>query len=584
MSLSEKKTILIGVAWPYANNHLHIGHIAGVYLPADIFARYQRLRKQKVLMVSGSDTHGTPVTITAREQKESPLKVVEKYHESFLKTFQKLGISFDWFTHTHTELHWETAQDVFCQLLKKNYIFKDTCRQLYDSQAKQFLADRHVEGTCPFCSFKTARGDQCDRCGKSYDAIELKEPRSKLTGHSHLEIRMTEHFFLNLPKLSKNLDKWLSQEKDHWRSHVVRFSRSLLDFELKSRAISRDIDWGIPLPLEEYQDKVLYVWFEAVIGYLSAGKEWAKQQSESDIWKDWWDNSDTSVCTYYFMGKDNIVFHTVIWPSMLLGLGNLALPYHVVASEYLNVCGKKLSKSRGSMIAMNDVLQSFETDIWRYALTAMAPENSDTNFTWEDFIHKVNGELIAHWGNLVHRVFTLTFRHFSGAIPKPEGFTTKDEELFQVLREGFVQASEYYDQVKLKFACELLRHLSQKVNQYLNDSAPWTQIKVDRKRAATVLYVALQAIDWLKTLWSPILCHSCERLHRMFGYSDSLFGELGTKLLEDKMGIHRVLYYKSPEYSSEIWVLKILPVAQKLQEPKALFKKLDPKDIDDTLE
>ena len=578
--MTSPKKILVGVAWPYANGEKHIGQIAGAYLPPDIFARYQRMRGNDVLMVSGSDMHGTPVTLKAEAEGSTPLEIANKYHEMFVDGCVDMGLAFDLYSHTDTQNHWDVTQDMFLTHLATGYIYKDTQQQLYDPQAGRFLADRYVEGTCPFCGYEDARGDQCDNCGRLYDALELRNPRSKLTGNTELEVRETEHFFLDMGKMNDPLLEWISKGKEHWRPNVLNFTRGQLELhELRGRPITRDIDWGITIPLEGYDGKRIYVWYDAVIGYLSAAIEWAKVHDKPEAWREWWDaDVNAGALIYNFIGKDNIPFHTIIWPGMLMGYSagetHLNLPYDVPANEYLNLGGEQFSTSRGRVIGFNSVLKEFDADAWRYVLTALAPETSDVEFTWQDFMDRVNNELVANWGNLVNRVLGFAYKRFDMRIPVPGELNEVDRSLLDEIRAGFESVGELYDAVKLKAALYEARRLSQRVNQYLNEKAPWQAIKEDPAAAATTVYVALQAIDWLKLIWAPILPHSSERLHTMLGYDSALFGRMFTERIADARGDHLTLQYDHGDAAGR-WEIGELPANQPLREPAPLFTKLD---------
>ncbi len=574
------KKILVGVAWPYANGEKHIGQIAGAYMPPDIFARYQRMLGNDVLMVSGSDTHGTPVTLKADAEGISPAAVADKYHEMFVAGCVALGLTFDLYTHTDTQNHWDVTQEMFLRHMQTGYIYKDVQQQLYDPQARRFLADRYVEGTCPFCGSPDARGDQCDNCGRIYDALELKNPRSKITGNTALEVRETEHFFLDMGKMNEPLLAWIKEGKEHWRPNVINFTRGQLELkELRGRPITRDIDWGIDIPLDGFPGKRIYVWYEAVIGYLSAAIEWAKLTETPDAWRAWWDagvNPDALI--YNFIGKDNIPFHTIIWPGMLIGYNagenRLNLPYDVPANEYWNLGGDKFSTSRGRVIGFNSVLREFQPEAWRYVLTAMAPETADVDFTWQEFMERVNNELVANWGNLVNRVLGFAYKRFDGRIPTPGSLDDFDRALLDDVRAGFASVGELYADVKLKAALTECRRLSQRVNQYLNEKAPWQAVKTDPEGAATSLFVALQAIDWLKLLWAPILPFSSEAVHRMLGYTQPLFGRQYTERVDDARGSHLTLRYDHTGATGR-WEPGELPPGQHMTEPSALFVKLD---------
>ncbi len=596
----QGRKILVCVAWPYANGEKHIGQIAGAYLPPDIFARYQRMAGNDVLMVSGSDTHGTPITLQAEREGLDAAEVVDKYHELFVEGCMAMGLTFDLYTHTDTQNHWDVTQQVFRRHMANEYIYKEVQKQWYDPEAGRFLADRYVEGSCPYCGFAEARGDQCDNCGRLYDALELTNTRSKLSGSTALEVRETEHFFLDLGALNEPLLEWIGSGKEHWRNNVLNFTQGQLNLkELRGRAITRDIDWGVAIPVEGYESKCIYVWYDAVQGYLSAAIEWAALSGGQ--WRDWWDRDlSPDARHYYFIGKDNIPFHTQIWPGMIMayndgagadnesanisGLSETAdpmkkarlhLPYDVPANEYLNFGGAQFSTSRGNVIGFNTVLEEFQADAWRYTLTAMAPESADTEFTWPDFIELVNNELVANWGNLVNRAAGFAFRRFDGAVPHPGEMDATDGALLEEIRGGFDSVGALYEAVRLKAALQEARRLSQRVNQYLNEKEPWRTVQTDPQTAATTVYVTLQAIDWLKLLWAPILPHSSERLHQYLGYTESLFGQLDTTAVEDDRGSHLVLRYEHGR-ASGVWQAQTLAAGQLLRKPAPLFAKLDP--------
>ncbi|MBI1297126.1 methionine--tRNA ligase [bacterium] len=579
------RKILVGVAWPYVNGEKHIGQIAGAYLPPDIFARFQRMMGNDVLMVSGSDTHGTPITLQAEKEGISPAEVIEKYHHLFVDGCLAMGLTFDLYSHTDTQNHWDVTQKLFLRHLENGYIYKDTQKQWFDAQANRFLADRYVEGTCPFCGYEDARGDQCDNCGRIYDALELKNPRSKITGNTDLEVRETEHFFLDLGKLNEPLLKWVETGKTHWRPNVLNFTKGQLGLnELRGRPITRDIDWGVTIPLPGFEGKRIYVWYDAVIGYLSAAVEWGLLNN-TDTWRAWWDRDvNPDALIYNFIGKDNIPFHTVIWPGMLMAYNDgeggerFNLPYDVPANEYLNFRGMQFSTSRGNVIGFNTVLREFQADAWRYVLTAVAPENADTDFTWADFVERVNSELVANWGNLANRMLGFAYKRFEGVVPAPGELDQADRDLLDEIRAGFDSVGALYGAVKLKAALQEVRRLSQRVNQYLNDKAPWQSIKTDPDAAATSVYVSLQAIDWLKVMWSPILPHSSEALHSYLGYSEPIFGRQYTEEVADARGTHRVLRYDHSAATVH-WEAGTLTPGQTLKEPQPLFIKLDPAQI-----
>ncbi len=576
--------ILVCVAWPYSNGDMHIGHIAGAYLPSDIFARYHRLRGNDVLMVSGSDTHGTPITVRAEEEGISPRAVVDRYHPRNIEMMRRLGISFDLFTETDTENHWAVTQEIFLRHIDNKVVYLAKMDQLYCLDCEKWLADRYVEGTCPNCGAEGARGDQCDSCGKIYDATALLDPRCKICGGTNLEIRQAEHFFLDLGALNEPLLAWINDgHKDHWRANVLNATRSRLESgELRGRPITRDIQWGVTIPLPGYEGKRIYVWYDAVIGYLSASKEWAQITGAADAWRDWW--YDPHARIYHFIGKDNIEFHTIIWPGILIGYDRkLNLPYDVPANEYLNVEGRKLSKSRRWMIEMADALERYDPDPWRYALTASAPENQDVNFTWEEFVRRNNEELVATWGNLANRVLGFAYKRFDGKVPEPGPLDEIDRALLAQMAPAFERVTALLDAVKLKQALAEAMTLAHEANRYLNQKEPWQQIKTDPAAAATSIYVALQVIDTLKTLFAPFLPYTCQQLHRYLGYEGDLFGSLHISTLEETERKHDALRYDGRGAAGR-WALSTLPPGQPLQEPRALFIKLEPSIVDAEVE
>ncbi len=576
--MAEK--ILVCTAWPYANGDLHIGHLAGSYLPPDIFARYHRLIGNEVLMVSGSDSHGTPITVRADAEGVGPREIFERFHARFLDTFQQIGISYDLFTHTDTENHHRIAQDIFLACQNNGYLYKEVQRVLYSETERRFLPDRFVEGICPNCGYDGARGDQCDNCGKLLDATELINPRSKTDGSTPV-IRETEHFFLDLPKLADRIEAYLNDSKDHWRANVINFSRSYLKEGLKGRPITRDIEWGIPIPLTGYDEKRLYVWFEAVMGYFTASVEWAHNIDQSEKWKAWW--YDQAAKTYYFMGKDNIPFHTIIWPGELMAVERLYeddpsltlnLPYDVPANEYLNMESKKLSTSRNWAIWAPDLLERYDPDPVRYHLTAIAPETRDTDFTWQGFVRRNNDELVATWGNLVNRMLSFAYKHFNGRIPKPGDLDDIDRDVLARAEDGFQSVGEQIQAVRLKAALEEAMSIARAANVYLDQKAPWFQIKEDRAAAATTVYVILRTIDNLKVLFSPFLPFTSQRLHEMLGYEGQLFGRQYTQSFTENERSHAALCYDSSQAIGR-WQPSQLPVDQELQRPSPLFRKLD---------
>ena len=538
--------ILVAVAWPYANGSIHIGQVAGAYLPADIFARYHRMKGNDVLMVSGADAHGTPVTLTAEQRGSTPEQVSQEYQTEFLRNWERLGIGFDLFTSTHTQNHTEVAQDMFLKLQENGHIYLDTMSQPYCETDRRFLADRYVEGTCPHCGSDGARGDQCDSCGRTLDPKDLIGMTCRLCGNTPI-IKETEHFFLKLSGFQQPLQEWVGKQS-HWRPNVGNFTIGYLDGGLHDRAITRDIDWGVPLPLEGYDGKRIYVWFEAVIGYLSASKEWAQRTGDPERWRDWWQGESRH---YYFMGKDNIPFHTLIWPAMLMGYGELNLPYDVPANEYLNLEGLKLSTSRNWAVWLPEYLDRYEPDPLRYVLAAGMPETSDSDFSWREYVRRNNDELVATYGNLVHRVLTIVSRNFDGRVPEPGAIDDLGSDLLDQARRRFEETGANIGQCRFRLALQSAIALAQSANRYLDQKAPWRELKSDRDAAATTLWVSLSVISCLKTALYPFLPFSSEKLHAMLGLGGSV----------REAGWH--------------WDPDAVKAGQALGKPEPLFEKLD---------
>ncbi len=500
--LDTPRNILVAVAWPYANSPLHMGQFAGAYLPADIFARYHRMRGNRVLMVSGADSHGTPVTVRAEAEGTTPEAVFERFHATFLDTFERMGISFDLFTTTNTPNHFAVTQDMFLVLKEHGFIYEGEQTLLYDPKVDRFLPDRYVEGTCPFCGDPGARGDQCDNCGRTMDALELKNPRSRLSDATP-EPRRSTHFFLKLSAFNERLREWV-EPQTHWRAAVRNFTLGLLREGLHDRAITRDLTWGIPIPLPGFDDKRIYVWFEAVIGYLSAAKEWASIQGTPEAWRDWWEDPDAR--SYYFQGKDNVPFHTLIWPSMLMGYGGLNLPYDVPANQYVTMSGSKASSSRNWAVWMPDYTSRHDPDPLRYVLTAIMPETSDSDFTWAEYVRRNNDELVARWGNLVNRVLTLTRRHFEERVPEPPStLSPESQAMLDAVDAAFEEVGGHIEAVNLRNALGAAMAVAQHANRYLDDRAPWTAVRSDRDHAAETLFVAVNVVSGLATLLQPFL-------------------------------------------------------------------------------
>ncbi|RLF29960.1 MAG: methionine--tRNA ligase [Thermoplasmata archaeon] len=541
------KRIFIGVAWPYANGSLHLGHIAGCYLPADIFARYNRMKNRDVLMVSGSDEHGTPITITAEKEKTTPQTIVDRYNKEHTENMIQLGISFDLFTRTTTENHKKIVQKIFLELYKKGYIYEKDVDAFYCRKCSRFLPDRYIEGTCPHCSYDKARGDQCDSCGKLLDPHELINVRCKICGETPT-IQRSNHLFFALSKFETKLLKWIKGKK-HWKPSVLKFTYNWLKDGLKDRTITRDIEWGIEVPLKGFEDKRIYVWFDAVIGYLSASIEWAQKKGEADAWEKWWKNKD--VRHYYFLAKDNIPFHTLIWPAILMGYDEtLNLPYDIPANEYLCLKGEQFSKSRGVAVWIPDILQKFDADAIRYYLSINMPENRDTNWIWSDFVAKNNDELVGTYGNFVHRVITFTQKNFGCIPPKEEKLSQLDKEAIKKIEETQKKVEEAIEKCHFKKGLRTAMQLAQYGNFYFDQNQPWKLIKSDKKRCKTVLHICIKIVQALAIIMTPYLPFSSNKIWKLLGHKKTIYECSWEDALSD------------------------IKTGTTLEKPKPLFKKL----------
>jgi methionyl-tRNA synthetase len=577
--------VLVAVAWPYANSNIHVGNLTGAYLPADIFARYQRLCGRQTLMVSGSDSHGTPITVRADAEGITPLEVYQRFHDSFIDMHMKVGISYDLFTSTHTENHFQVSQNIFLALKQNGYLYKASEMQWFSPNQGRFLPDRYVEGTCYICGFTNARSDQCDKCGNLLDPTQLINPHSKIDG-STPELRETEHYYLDLAKLQDAVVSFLRERETYWRPNVLRQSLGQMLAEgLHGRPITRDLDWGIPVPLEDAKGKCLYVWFEAVIGYLSATIEWGQMHHDTEIWRNWWHNSNAR--SYYFIGKDNIPFHAIIWPAQLFGTGSafdklmnsnppepMVLPYDVPANEFMNMEGQKISGSRNWAVWVLDFLTRYDPDPLRYYLTVNMPETKDTDWDWEDFYNRNNNELVATWGNLANRVLSFAFKHWDGKVPEPGELQLMDRELLDMVEGGFKTVGAELEAVHLRAGLGEAMRLASEVNKYLDQTAPWQMVKTDKEAAGRAIYTALRAIDSLKVLLSPFLPFTSESLHALLGYDGQLFGEQRVATQTDALGEHKVLCYDGAKATGR-WESSQLKPGQALRTPKPLYRKLD---------
>jgi len=555
--------------------------LAGFGVPADVFARYHRLRGNLVLMVSGTDEHGTPIMVAADQEGRSYRETADHYSGVIREDLRDLGLTYDLFTRTTTQNHHRVVRDLFRTLCDKGFIVEQTMQVAFSASNGNTLPDRYIEGTCPYCGFESARGDQCDNCGRQLDPIDLINPRSRIDGQPPV-FRETEHLFLDLPAFADQLREWIAGQT-HWRPNVRNFSLNLVD-DLKPRPVTRDLDWGVRIPVPGYEEderKRVYVWFDAVIGYLSASIEWAVNTGDPDAWREWWQNPDSR--HYYFIGKDNVAFHTVIWPSILLGYGSggeygagrgdLVLPYDVVSSEFLTMEGKQFSTSRNVVIYVRDVLSRYHPDSLRFFLTIAGPETQDTDFTWAEFVRRNNDELVATWGNLVLRTLTNAHRNF-GDVPEPGELTAEDRELLGQVERAFDTVGAEIEAARFRAGLTEALRVAREANRYLNDEAPWALIESDRARAATILFVALRAVDSLKTLFTPFVPFSSQRLHEQLGYDGFLAGPLDFRGVDENGETHIVL---SGDYQSWVgsWEPSNLPPGRKLREPGALFEKLD---------
>jgi len=542
--LKEKpENILVCVAWPYVNGPPHLGHIAGNNLPADIFARFHRMLGNNVLMVSGSDQHGTPVTLRAKEENVSPSEIAEKFHDIWKQTFEDLDFSFDLYTKTGTENHSKVVQNIFTTLLKKKYLTEKISKQPYSEEADMFLSDRYILGDCPWCQKKT-RGDQCEGCGKNLDPGELTNLESALDG-SKLILRETKHMYLKLSDFQNDLENWIS-EKTFWKPSVKNQTIGFLKKGLIDRAITRDIDWGVDVPLEGYTEKKIYVWFEAVLGYLSASIEWAKsshnKSGNPEKWKEWWSNKDAK--HFYFQGKDNIPFHAIILPSILLGVGDLNLPYDVVANEYLNFSGKQFSKSNNWAVWVPDFLEEFDSEALRYHLTSIMPETSDSDFTWDSFYKSNNNELVATFGNFVNRIESLLRNNFDNKVPKPIDLNENDKRMIESIKGTFKVTHKYIYARQFRNALKSIMALAQDGNKYVDYNAPWKEIKTDKQRAATTLWVAINVVSNLGVLISPFLPKTSTKISQLLSQKDDLLWQFREIMPETMLNTQGPLFKK----------------------------------------
>ncbi|BCJ66272.1 methionine--tRNA ligase [Polymorphospora rubra] len=592
--------VLAAVAWPYANGPRHIGHVSGFGVPSDVFSRYMRMAGHDVLMVSGTDEHGTPIQVQADKEGVTPRELADRYNRVIVEDLHGLGLSYDLFTRTTTGNHYAVVQQIFEGLYANGYIVPKVAMGAISPSTGRTLPDRYIEGTCPICGYDGARGDQCDNCGNQLDPVDLINPRSKINGETPKFVE-TEHFFLDLPAFAQALGKWLDT-REGWRTNVLRFSKNLLD-DLQPRAITRDLEWGVPIPLDGWRDrgdKRIYVWFDAVIGYLSASIEWARRSGDPDAWRRWWaaDGEGRDAGGYYFMGKDNIVFHSVIWPALLLGysgegdkggepgeLGRLNLPTEVVSSEFLTMEGRKFSSSRQVVIYVRDFLARYDADALRYFIAVAGPESNDTDFTWAEFLRRNNDELVAGWGNLVNRSISLAAKNFGAVPPVDEaGLTPADEALLATARAGFDTVGELIGRHRQKQAIGEAMRVVAEANRYLSDQAPW-KLKGDddKPRMGTILHVALQVVSDANTLLTPFLPHSAQKVHELLGGTGVHAPMPSIVEVADLDGGPAYPVLTGDYTVGARWESVPLPAGRPLAAPKPVFRKLDPSIVDEEL-
>jgi len=555
-----KEKVLVTSALPYANGKIHLGHLSGAYLPADIYVRYKRLNGDDIVYICGSDEHGVPITITADKEKVTPKEIIDRYHETNKNAFEKFGMSFDIYSRTSLPIHHQTAQEFFKCFYDQGLLVEKKSLQFYDEKVKMFLPDRYVEGTCPRCGNEEARSDECEKCGSLYDPSVLKNPKSKITGETPI-LKETSHYFFPLGKYQKRLEEYIAEmsEKYGWKENVLQYCRGWFNDGLKDRAVTRDLDWGVKVPLDGVQNKVLYVWFEAVLGYISATKELSLQKGNPDFWKNYWQDEKTKYIA--FIGKDNVVFHTIIFPAMLMAWNDaredkFVLPQNVPANEFLNFEGKKFSKSRGWGIDVDEFLELFPADLLRYTLAANLPENKDTDFYWKEFQARTNGELADILGNFINRTLTFTFKHFDGKVPQRNKLEKIDEEMLSLLKEAPAKISDLLERFKIKDAVFEMLNVARAGNKYFNDSEPWKTSKSDKEKCATTINICLNAIYTLAEIFEPVIPFTSKKIFEMLNAKPTEWQKCGEANL---------------------------PVGQKLNDPQILFNKIEDKIIDEQI-
>lgn len=561
--MSDKKRILVTSALPYANGPLHLGHLAGAYLTADLYVRYKRLTGADVAYICGSDEHGVPITIAAEKEGVRPQDIVDRFHEMNKKTFSDFGISFDYYGRTSSKVHHETSQEIFTHLYDKGFFKKKTEQQLYDSKTDMFLPDRYVKGTCPNCSFEEAYGDQCENCGTSLSPTELINPLSALSGEKP-ELKETEHWYMPLGDIQPKFEKWL-ETRENWKPNVMGQVKSWLQDGLADRAATRDLSWGVPVPLEEAKGKVLYVWFDAPIGYISATKEWALENGNPEEWKNFWQNEETEL--YHFIGKDNIVFHCIMFPIVLMEHGNYVMPKNVPANEFLNLEGKKLSTSRGWAVWLHEYLEEFEPDLLRYALGATLPESKDSDFSWKDFQARVNNELAAILGNFVFRSLSFTSKFADNKVPELVNPSELDLNALKAISEQKAKVTAAYEAFRFKEAIAESINLARAGNKYFTEAEPWKTRNSDPQACANSLHVSLQICAALSVLMEPVLPSSMKKLRTQLGLTSEVSWEnINTDSLEagTEVDSSEVLFTKVEDEQINAQIKKLEDAAEAL--------------------
>jgi len=532
----SKEKILVTSALPYVNGPIHLGHLSGAYLPADIFVRYKRLKGSDILYICGSDEHGVPITITADKEGVKPKIIIDRFHKINKEAFEKFGMSFDIYSRTSLPLHHETAKEFFLEFYNRGILNEKKSMQFYDEKAKMFLPDRYVEGTCPNCGNEEARSDECENCGALYDPSELKNPKSKITGETPL-LKETSHWFFPLGKYQPKLEQYINEmnKKYGWKENVLQYCRGWFKDGLRDRAVTRDLDWGVKVPVDSAEGKVLYVWFDAVLGYISATKELSQKRGDENLWKKYWQDPETKYIA--FIGKDNVVFHCIVFPAMLMAWNEgknekFVLPQNVPANEFLNFEGKKFSKSRNWGIDVIDFLKLFPADPLRYTLAANLPETRDTDFYWKEFQSRNNSELADILGNFINRTFTFVHKHFDGKVPAKGKLDTIDNEMLKIISDSPSKVASYFEKYKVKDGVFESMNVARACNKYFNDSEPWKTIKSDKERCGTTLYVCMQAIYTLAGIFSPVIPFSSEKIFKMLSVKPVGWNDFGNENLK----------------------------------------------------